>query len=75
MAYLSFLSSDETITDVQELKNLYFKFPNEKELYTQALENRDEVKMQDIQVNASKKNIDIAKASYYPTVFSRLEYG
>ena len=75
LAYLSFLSSDETITDVQELKNLYFKFPNEKELYTQALENRDEVKMQDIQVNASKKNIDIAKASYYPTVFSRLEYG
>ena len=75
LAYLSFLSSDETITDVQELKNLYFKFPNEKELYAQALENRDEVKMQDIQVNASKKNIDIAKASYYPTVFSRLEYG
>jgi outer membrane protein TolC len=75
LAYLSFLSSDETITDVQELKNLYFKFSNEKELYTQALENRDEVKMQDIQVNASKKNIDIAKASYYPTVFSRLEYG
>jgi outer membrane protein len=75
LAYLTFLSSDETITDVEELKNLYFKFPNEKELYIQALENRDEVKMQNIQVNANKKNIDIAKAAYYPTVFSRLEYG
>ena len=75
LAYLSFLSSDESISDVEDLKNLYFKFPNEKELYSQALENRDEVKMQNIQVNASKKNIDIAKATYYPSVFSRLEYG
>jgi outer membrane protein TolC len=75
LAYLIFLSSDETISDVEELKNLYFKFPNEKELYAQALENRDEIKIQNIQVNASKKNIDITKASYYPTVFSRLEYG
>ena len=75
LAYLSFLSSDESISDVEDLKNLYFKFPNEKELYSQALENRDEVKMQNVQVNASKKNIDIAKAAYYPSVFSRLEYG
>ena len=75
LAYLTFLSSDETISDVEELKNLYFKFPNEKELYTQALENRDEVKMQNIQVNANKKNIDIANGAYYPSVFSRLEYG
>ena len=75
LAYLTFLSSDETISDVEELKNLYFKFPNEKELYAQALENRDEVKMQNIQVNANKKNIDIANGAYYPSVFSRLEYG
>ncbi|WP_368030420.1 TolC family protein [Arcobacter sp. s6] len=75
LAYLGFLSSDDSITDVENLENIYFKFPNEKELYKQALENRDELKMQNIQVNASKKNIDIAKATYYPSVFSRLEYG
>jgi outer membrane protein TolC len=75
LSYLAFLSSDDSITDVENLENIYFKFPNEKELYEQALKNRDEVKMQDIQVNATKKNIDIAKAAYYPTVFSRLEYG
>ena len=75
LEYLSFLSSDDTITDVENLENIYFKFPNEKELYSQALENRDEVKMQNIQVNASKKNIKIAKSSYYPSIYSHLEYG
>ena len=75
LSYLSFLSLDETITDVEELENIYFKFPNEKELYNQALKNRDEVIIQNIQVNASKKNIEVANASYYPTIYSRLEYG
>lgn len=75
LAYLSFLSSDDSISDVENLENIYFKFPNEKQMYTQALENRDEVKMQNIQVNATKKNIEIAKASYYPSIYSRLEYG
>lgn len=75
LSYLSFLSSDDSITDVENLENIYFKFPNEKELYEKALKNRDEIKMQDIQVNASKKNIEIAKSSYYPSIYSRLEYG
>ena len=75
LAYLGFLSSYDSITDVENLENIYFKFPNEKELYEQALKSRDEIKMQDIHVNASKKNIEISKASYYPSVYSRLEYG
>lgn len=75
LAYLGFLSSDDSIKEVEELENIYFKFPNEEELYAKALENRDEVKMQNIQVNASKKNIEIANSSYYPSVYSHLEYG
>lgn len=75
LAYLGFLSSDDSIKDVEELENIYFKFPNEEELYAKALENRDEVKMQNIQVNATKKNIEIANSSYYPSVYSHLEYG
>ena len=75
LAYLGFLSSDDSIKDVEELENIYFKFPNEEELYAKALENRDEVKMQNIQVNASKKNIEIAKSEYYPNIYSHLEYG
>ena len=75
LAYLGFLSSDDSIKDVEELENIYFKFPNEEELYAKALEHRDEVKMQNIQVNATKKNIEIANSSYYPSVYSHLEYG
>ena len=75
LAYLRFLSSNDEISDVQELENRYFHFPNEEELYKKALENRDEIKMQDIQVNANKKSIEIAKSAYYPSVYSHLEYG
>lgn len=75
LAYLGFLSSNDNITDVQKLKNIYFKFPNQEKLYMEALENRDELKMQGIEKNASKKSIEIAKSAYYPTVYSHLEYG
>ncbi|CAM3854750.1 TolC family protein [Arcobacter cloacae] len=75
LAYLKFLSSNDEISDVQELENIYFDFPNKDELYKIALENRDEIKMQDIQVNATKKNIEIAKSAYFPTIYSHLEYG
>ena len=75
LAYLKFLSSNDEISDVQELENIYFNFPNKDELYKIALENRDEIKMQDIQVNATKKNIEIAKSAYFPTIYSHLEYG
>jgi len=75
LAYLGFLTSDDSINDVENLENIYFKFPNEKELYLYALENRDELKIQDVQINAMKKNIEIANSSYYPSVYSHLEYG
>lgn len=75
LEYLKFLSSNDDINDVKELQNIYFKFPNEKELYEKALENRDEVKMQNIQVNATKKNIEVTNSAYYPTIYSHLEYG
>ncbi len=75
LAYLRFLSSDDSISDVGTLENISFDIPQENLLYTQALENRDEIKIQDIQINASKKNIDIANSAYYPSVYSHLEYG
>ena len=31
--------------------------------------------MQDINLNATKKNIEVANGSYYPTIYSHLEYG
>ncbi len=75
LAYLKFLSSDDSISDVESLENVNFEIPEENLLYNQALENRDEIKMQDIQINATKKNIDIANSAYYPSVYSHLEYG
>ncbi|MCT7587125.1 TolC family protein [Aliarcobacter butzleri] len=75
LAYLKYLTSNENITDVENLENIYFDLKNFDELYNSALETRDEVKMQNITIEANKKNIDIQKGSYYPTVFSHLEYG
>ncbi|PUE66304.1 TolC family protein [Arcobacter lacus] len=75
LAYLKYLTSNENITDVENLENIYFDLKNFDELYNNALETRDEVKMQNITIEANKKNIDIQKGLYYPTVFSHLEYG
>ncbi|MCT7567584.1 TolC family protein [Aliarcobacter butzleri] len=75
LAYLKYLTSNENITDVENLENIYFDLKNFDELYNNAVETRDEVKIQNITIEANKKNIDIQKGSYYPTVFSHLEYG
>ncbi|MPL68547.1 hypothetical protein SDC9_14275 [bioreactor metagenome] len=75
LAYLKYLTLNENITDVENLENIYFDLKNFDELYNNALETRDEVKMQSITIEANKKNIDVQKGSYYPTVFSHLEYG
>lgn len=75
LAYLRFLSSDNSISDVEALENINSEIAEKNLLYTQALENRDEIKMQNIQINATKKNIDIANSAYYPSVYSHLEYG
>ncbi|WP_152058561.1 TolC family protein [Aliarcobacter butzleri] len=75
LAYLKYLTSNENITDVENLENIYFDLKNFDELYNSALETRDEVKMQNITIEANKKNIDVQKGSYYPTIFSHLEYG
>lgn len=75
LAYLKYLTSNENITDVENLENIYFDLKNFDELYNNAVETRDEVKIQNITIEANKKNIDVQKGSYYPTVFSHLEYG
>lgn len=75
LAYLKFLTSNELINDVEGIQNIYFDFENEEELYKKALEKRDEVSLQKISIDANNKNIDVQKSSYYPQVFTHLEYG
>lgn len=75
IAYLKFLTSNDSISDVEEIENLYFNLENQDELYKKALEKRDEVSLQNISIKANEKNINAQKSAYYPQVFTHLEYG
>lgn len=75
IAYLKFLSSNEKIKDVEDLKSLEFTLNEFEKLYEIALLNRDEKALQNIEIEANSKNIKAKQGSYYPTIFSRLEYG
>jgi outer membrane protein TolC len=75
LAYLKFLTSNNEINDVEELK--YIKLENFEfnGLYKEALENADELEIQKLNKYATQKNIEISKSKYYPTVYTHLEYG
>jgi outer membrane protein TolC len=75
IAYLKFLTSDSKINDVEELKYIRLENPDFNKLYKVALENADELEMQKLNKHARKKNIEISKSEYYPSVYSNLEYG
>ena len=75
LAYLRFLTSNEAISDVESFENIYFDLEDFDKLYSKVLDNKDEVKLQNIEILANKKNINIQKGSYLPTIFSHLEYG
>ncbi|MBL3519088.1 TolC family protein [Arcobacter lanthieri] len=75
LAYLRFLTSNDNISDVAEIKNLYFSLKNKEELYKKALKKRDEISLQNISIKANEKNISAQKSAYYPQVFTHLEYG
>lgn len=75
LSYLKFLTSNNKIEDVEDLKYIKLKDFNIDNLYEKTLKNADELKIQNLNNNAKKKNIEIAKADYYPTIYSHLEYG
>ncbi len=75
LAYLRFLTSNENIQDVKTLKMFPSAKIELKNLYTNALKSRDDLKIIESSKKATKKNIDLNKASYYPNVYSHLEYG
>lgn len=75
LAYLKFLTSNDKISDVGELKNIQTPISKKENLYKKALDNRDEIKMQNYIKDAMQKNIELNNASYYPSIYSHLEYG
>lgn len=75
LAYLKFLTSNDKISDVAELKNINTLVTKKDDLYQKALDTRGEIKMQSYAKDAMKKNIEVNNASYYPNIYSHLEYG
>ena len=75
LAYLKFLTSNENISDVENLQNTYLEIKEFEDFYKIALKNRDEITLQNISIEANNKNIKANQGSYYPSVFTHLEYG
>lgn len=75
LEYLKFLSSNYNITNVNKLKTVYYNIDNFTLLLNKALKNRDDLKLQNINKSAMKKNIELVSTSYYPKIFSHIEYG
>merc|ERR1711879_906819 len=75
IAYLKFLTSNENIEDVQGLKLFSTSTNNFETLYKQAISNRDDLKMLNYSKQGMQKNIHLNKSSYYPSIYSHLEYG
>jgi outer membrane protein TolC len=75
IAYLKFLTSSDKITDVKSLKNIEFQEKPTDELYSIALNNRDDLQMQNLSKDANKKSIELSNSAYYPLIYSHLEYG
>jgi outer membrane protein TolC len=75
LAYLKFLTSNNEISDVKELKYITLENIEFNMLYKKALKNADEMQMQKLNNMVRKKNIEISKSKDYPSIYSHLEYG
>lgn len=75
ITYLKFLTSNEKIKDIRDLQLLTHKYQSLDALYEYALENRDDLNILKINKSGVKKNIELSKSSYFPSVYSKLEYG
>lgn len=75
LAYIRYLTSNENINDVENLQNTYLELKEFEDLYKIALKNRDEITLQNISIEANNKNIKANQGSYYPSIFTHLEYG
>lgn len=75
IAYLRFLTSNDIIEDVNKIRSFKIENINFEELYKTALINRDDLKLSKKYTESMKKNIDLKNSSFYPNVYSYLEYG
>jgi len=75
LAYLRFLTNDQTITDVQSFQ--YIKSENKplKLLQQEVLELREDYKWMELNTKTLKSKIDFEKSSLFPTIGAQIEYG
>ncbi|WP_044418447.1 TolC family protein [Halarcobacter anaerophilus] len=75
IAYLKFLTSQDNISDVQALKMIICEDFDYSTLYNTAISNRDDLKIVKEQEKSMEKNVQLSNSSYYPNIYSYLEYG
>ena len=75
ISYLKFLTSNDFIIDIKDLKNIYISLNEKDKLYKKALSHSKAMTLKKLHSKMMKKNIEISKSSYYPQVYSHLEYG
>lgn len=74
---LQFLTSNENISDVKvfalfETTQNHTSF---EQLYSQALQHKESIAMQELNIQAMKKSVKLERGNYYPSIYSHLEYG
>ncbi len=75
ISYLKFLTSDDTITDVDGFKNIEVDSTALTALQEKAKENREDYKWMKYNADTMKAKIDFDSADKYPMVGAQVEYG
>jgi len=74
IAYLKFLTSDETITDVKDFVSININAKNTL-IKNDSYLNRDDYKWMEQNTKTMDKKIDFEKSANYPMIGAHLEYG
>jgi outer membrane protein TolC len=75
LSYLRFLSGDDNISDVGDFKLIISPDADLKELEKQALQNRNDLKWMQKNVETMEKKVKMDSSSKYPTIGAHFEYG
>ncbi|MCV6608424.1 MAG: TolC family protein [Campylobacterales bacterium] len=75
IAYLKFLTGDNSITDVADMKEISYSSKSLPELQQIAIESRDDFSWMNYNVQTMKKKVTFDSSDRYPTIGAHLEYG
>jgi outer membrane protein TolC len=75
IAYLRFLTDDNTIDDVSDFQNIDVLAKSTKDAQNEAQQNREDFKWMKLNVDTMKNKISFDSANNYPMIGAQLEYG